>query len=221
MSLSKSLLQQSLRSCRSFSSRAGTLANRSTPHINHFATSTRAMAAPQNPAGQVISETAKAEGGSTKGSTSAEMQSQVGKTRNFEQAVQEVGSKMQHDPAHVATEDAAYLKSREARAIGQGQPPADSISADAQRLASANEGATKAPATKRRDDPASQSTADRVHNFEAVADRVASKMANQPEAVTKEDGDLLHSREQRAFGTTSKGGIASQAQSLAAENETK
>lgn len=40
------------------------------------------------PASQVISETAKSEGGPEKGSTSAQMQSQVGKTRNFEQAAQ-------------------------------------------------------------------------------------------------------------------------------------
>ena len=44
-------------------------------------------------------------------------------------------------------------------------------------------------------------------------------MANAPSQVTKEEADLLHSREQRAFGETSKGGIASQAQSMAAENE--
>jgi hypothetical protein len=45
--------------------------------------------------------------------------------------------------------------------------------------------------------------------------------ANAPESVTKEEADLLHSREQRAFGETSKGGIASKAQSMAAENEKK
>nr|POF12995.1 hypothetical protein CFP56_10143 [Quercus suber] len=194
---------------------------RSSQHVKTFATSTRAMAANQTPAGQVISETAKAEGGSSKGSASAEMQSQVGKTRNFEQAAREVGTKMQHDPSHVTNEDAAYLKSREARVIGQGQPPADSISADAQRLASANEGTSRAPATVHNDNPGTQSAADRVLNFEAAADEVASKMANRPESVTTEDGELMHSREQRAFGTTSKGGIASQAQSLAAENEAK
>lgn len=44
-------------------------------------------------------------------------------------------------------------------------------------------------------------------------------MAQEPARVTKEEADLLHSRETRAFGATSKGGIASQAQSLAAENE--
>lgn len=58
-----------------------------------------------------------------------------------------------------------------------------------------------------------------MHNVETAAADVTSKMANQPQSITKEDGDLMHSREQRAFGATSKGGIASQAQSLAAENE--
>lgn len=103
--------------------------------------------------------------------------------------------------------------------IGQGQPPADSISAEAQRLASANEGATKSSAQPR--DPTEKSENDRVSNFEAVADDVARKMASNPASVTKDEADLLHSREQRAFGNTSKGGIASQAQSIAAENEKK
>jgi len=174
----------------------------------------------QTPAGRVISDTAKAEGGPRKDSESAQMQSQVGKTQNFEKAAQEVLGKMQADPASVTSEDAAYLKSREARAIGQGQPPADSISAAAQRLASVNEGATTStnagPA-----DPAQQSAIDRASNFEQVAEDVAGKMAADPEHVNKSEADLLHSREHRAFGNTSKGGIASQAQSLAAENEKK
>ena len=63
-----------------------------------------------------------------------------------------------------------------------------------------------------------QSNADRMANFEEAVDQVAPKMENDPAAVTKEDGDLLHSREQRAFGKTEKGGIASEAQKLAAEN---
>lgn len=46
-------------------------------------------------------------------------------------------------------------------------------------------------------------------------------MVEDPEHVTKREGDLLHSREQRAFGETTKGGIASQAQSVAAENQKK
>lgn len=56
------------------------------------------------PAGAAISETAKAEGGSFKGSTSAQMQSEVGKQRNFEQAAQEVGSKMQNAPETVTSQ---------------------------------------------------------------------------------------------------------------------
>ena len=48
---------------------------------------------------------------------------------------------------------------------------------------------------------------------------MTARMASAPEKVTKEEADLAHSREQRAFGGTSKGGVASQAQSLASENE--
>ena len=115
-------------------------------------------------------------------------------------------------------QDAAYLKSREARAIGQGQPPADSIASDAERLASRNEGATKSSAPAGPSDPISQSAADRAANFEKEAENIVTKMATNPQAVTKEDADLAHSRETRAFGSTSKGGVAAQAQSLANEN---
>lgn len=117
-------------------------------------------------------------------------------------------------------QDAAYLKSREARAMGQGQPPSDSISAEAERLASANEqGGAAVTTDDRLLDPAEQSTLDRVANFKQVAGRVSDKMAREPQRVTKDEADLAHSREQRAFGGTSKGGVASQAQSLASENE--
>ncbi|KAK4634632.1 hypothetical protein CLAFUW4_00959 [Fulvia fulva] len=189
------------------------------PTLKHYSSSGRNLAQ-TSAAGEQISQTAKAEGGPAKGAMSAEMQSQVGKARNFEQAAQEIGQKMQSDPAAVSSEDAAYLKSREARAIGQGQPPADSISADAQRLASMNEGNTKLKDANDMD-PAEQSAADRIENFENVAEQVAPKLATNPEQVTKDEADLLHSREQRAFGNTSKGGVASQAQSAVAENETK
>lgn len=123
--------------------------------------------------GEAISETA--EGGPEKGSTSAQMQSQFEKNRNFEQAAQEVGGKMQNQPEAVTSEDAAYLKSREARAIGQGQPPSDSVSAEAQRLASMNEGNTKTSANSEAD-PGAQSAADRMENFEQVARPMAEKM---------------------------------------------
>ena len=60
--------------------------------------------AQNTPASQVISETARQEGGPVKASESAQMQSQVGKTRNFEQAAQEIGSKMQQQPGSVSSE---------------------------------------------------------------------------------------------------------------------
>jgi hypothetical protein len=66
--------------------------------------------------------------------------------------------------------------------------------------------------------PAEQSQLDRKANYVEQADKVATKMETEPENVTKEDGDTMHSRETKAFGSTEKGGIASQAQSLAAEN---
>ena len=71
--------------------------------FNQFTTSSNSMAA-NTPTSNTISETAKQEGGPTHGSTSAQMQSEVGKTRNFEQAAQEVGSKMQSAPETVTSE---------------------------------------------------------------------------------------------------------------------
>ena len=66
--------------------------------------SSTALNMSNNPISNTISETAKQEGGPTQGSTSAQMQSQVGKTRNFEQAAQEVGSKMQNAPESITSE---------------------------------------------------------------------------------------------------------------------
>jgi hypothetical protein len=71
--------------------------------VNQFSTTSINMAA-NTPTSNIISETAKQEGGPTQGSTSAQMQSEVGKTRNFEQAAQEVGSKMQSAPESITSE---------------------------------------------------------------------------------------------------------------------
>jgi hypothetical protein len=71
--------------------------------FNQFSTTPLKMAQ-TTPTSSIISETAKQEGGPTQGSTSAQMQSEVGKTRNFEQAAQEVGSKMQSAPESVTSE---------------------------------------------------------------------------------------------------------------------
>ena len=65
---------------------------------------------------------------------------------------------------------------------------------------------------------AEQSQLDRKANYEEAADKVGAKLATEPGNVTKEDGDLVHSRETKAFGNTEKGGVASQAQSQAAKN---
>ena len=65
---------------------------------------------------------------------------------------------------------------------------------------------------------AEQSQLHREANYNEAADKVGTKLATEPENVTKEDGDLVHSRETRAFGATEKGGVASQAQSQAAKN---
>ena len=66
--------------------------------------------------------------------------------------------------------------------------------------------------------PTEQSLLDREANYVGQADKVATKMATKPENVTKEDGDTMHSRETKAFGNTEKGGIASQAQTLASSS---
>ena len=88
-------------------------------------------------------------------------------------------------------------------------------------MAAQNEGraANATAAASGPSDPVEQSARDRLNNFEQVAEAVAGKMSSGPDQVTKEEADLLHSREQRAFGETSKGGIASQAQSLAADKQ--
>jgi len=106
--------------------------------------------------------------------------------------------------------------------MGQAQPPKDSISADAQRLATANEqGTTPRQSGNGPLDPAEQSQITKESNFQQAVDEVGQKMAKEPNSVTKEDASLLHSREQRAHGTTEKGGIAAQAHSLATDNEKK
>ena len=64
-----------------------------------------------------------------------------------------------------------------------------------------------------------QSHLDKEKNFQEAVDVIEPKIINAPETVTKEDADLLHSREVRAHGVVEKGGITAQAQSLAAKNE--
>lgn len=68
-------------------------------------------------------------------------------------------------------------------------------------------------------DPAVQSQIDRQANFEEAANKIGGKLASDPGNITKEEADTMHRREQRAFGQTEKGGLASQTQHQVAENE--
>lgn len=151
------------------------------------------------------------------------MQSEVTKQRNLEDAAAKVGSKLDTAPETVTSEDASLLHSREGRV--QGGPTKGDLASQAQSVAAANEqGATvqtnrtQSTGTNANLNPAQQSQTDRQANFEEAVDKVGAKLASDPGSVTKEDGDLLHSRETKAHGATEKGGIASQAQSQAAKN---
>jgi len=176
----------------------------------------RTATSAQIPSSNDISAVAKDENGPVKGSESAQMQSQVGKVQNFESAAQDVLSKMQQDPKSITADDANYLKSREARATGQAQPPKDSVSAEAQRLAAANErGTTSKTGQTGPLNPTEQSHLTKERNFEEAVNEVGSK---DPSQITQDDANLLHSREQRAHGHTEKGGVASQAKVIANEN---
>ncbi|MCJ1299395.1 hypothetical protein MMC08_002187 [Hypocenomyce scalaris] len=176
---------------------------------------------PRSIDGQVISEVAREEGGPYKGSTTARLQSQVTKEKNLQQATAEVGSKLEQDPSSITSQDAEYLQSRAARATG-GQVPQGSVASQAQHLAAAKEQGiinTEFPTSKGGLDPTVQSQLDREANYVEVASEVQDKMDTDPASVTPEEANLVKSREARAFGTTEKGGVASQAQSLASQNE--
>lgn len=150
------------------------------------------------------------------------MQSNVTKQRNAEAAAADIGSKMESDPSSVTKEDAQHLHSRVSRAEGGRQPAPGSLPSEAQSLASANESGTggKAAAGGATDlDSNTQSQLDRKTNYAEHADHLQSKLNTDPSSVTKEEADKMHSREQRAFGTTEKGGLASKAQHQVAENE--
>jgi hypothetical protein len=134
-------------------------------------------------------------------------QSAADRAANLEKEAENIVTKMATNPQSVTKEDADLAHSREQRAFGQISK--GGVTSQAQSLANNN---MKNPF-------ATQSAADRVGNFDQTADQITDKLANAAETITKEDGDLAHSREQRAFGATHKGGLASQAQSQANANE--
>ncbi|KAI4162036.1 MAG: hypothetical protein LQ342_004348 [Letrouitia transgressa] len=173
------------------------------------------MTPPKSEVGQIISEVAHEEGDSK----SAEMQSNLTKQRNFEDAAADIGSKLDAAPGSITTDDAQILQRRQARAFGGDQTAPESLIAQVQHEAAVNEGATSGGTANRQLDPQTQSQMGRQANFQDAAAKVGSKLVNEPSNVTKEEADLLHSREQRAFGITEKGGLASKAQHQVAENE--
>ncbi len=149
------------------------------------------------------------------------MQSELTKQRNAQQPDDNIGSKVANDPSSVTAEDAQHLHSRESRALGGQQPRSGSLASQAQSLASKNEqgASSTGQTTTGPTDPTVQSQLDRQKNYDEAANVVAQKMEQDPAALTKEDSEMMHSRETKAFGTTEKGGLVSQAQSLASKNE--
>lgn len=147
------------------------------------------------------------------------MQSELTKQRNFEETATSVGSKLETAPASITKEDAQAVHRAESRVSGGQQPGSGSITSQVQHEAAVNEGATSASTAAAPVNPTVQSQTDRQKNFEDAANKIGSKLANEPSNVTKEDANLLHSREQRAFGYTEQGGLAAQAQHQVAENE--
>ena len=151
------------------------------------------------------------------------MQSNLTRERNAANATSTVASKMTTDPSSVSSSDARTLQSKTTKAQGGAQPEPGSLASQAASLASANEAGTTARAPVHEDTvpltSAEQSQLDREANFEKQAAQVKEKLDTDPAGLSKQEADAMHSREQKAFGTTEKGGLASQAQSQVAENE--
>lgn len=145
---------------------------------------------PRSEAGQVISDVSKQEGGTYKGKIYRHLSS-LGFTAPSDRTV--LGSTAARMQSEVTKRGNDYSTN------GQDAP-------------------ARSQATGSSINPSEQSQVDRKANYVEAADMIGTKMATDPASVTKEDGDLLHSRETKAFGTAERGGIASQAQSLASEN---
>lgn len=163
-------------------------------------------------ASQVISETAKAEGGPSKGSASAQMQSEVAKARNAEQGNTSAGGNTKSAAGQMISDVAK----------AEGGTTKGSTSAKMQsELTNAQNATSGQGASNGQVDPTTQSHMDREANLQDAEQKVVPKMENDPEHVTKDEANLLRSRETRAHGVTEKGGVAATAQHLAAENEKK
>ncbi|KAI9768762.1 MAG: hypothetical protein M1835_006818 [Candelina submexicana] len=170
----------------------------------------------KSPEGQAISEVAKAEGGPSKGSASAQMQSEVAKQRNAEQ--DNTGS----NTTSMSPEGRAISEVSKAEGGVTKGSTAAKMQSEVSKKRNAEQGLYNTTGlAKTGTNPSTQGQADREQNFAEVASAVKDKIITDPESVTPEDANLARSRETRAFGATEKGGVASTAQSLASQNEKK
>ncbi|KAI9704292.1 MAG: hypothetical protein M1836_007153 [Candelina mexicana] len=166
--------------------------------------------------GQAISEVAKAEGGPSKGSASAQMQSEVAKQRNSER--DNTGS----NTSGKSAEGQAISEVSKAEGGTTKGSTAAKMQSELTKQRNVEQGVYDTTGSaKTGTNPSAQGQADREHNFAEVASAVEDKIITDPESVTPEDANLARSRETRAFGATEKGGVASTAQSLASQNEKK
>ncbi|KAL9056149.1 MAG: hypothetical protein Q9162_003110 [Coniocarpon cinnabarinum] len=145
---------------------------------------------------KMVSETAKQEGGTTAGSASAQLQSQMTKERNAQQVDEQLQSKMEHG-AVPTQEEAKLAESREHRATGR-EPEPGSLASQA------------------------QSAADKHANMHDVADKVESKLHSDPSSITPGEASTLESREHRATGhRPEKDSLSAEAKRTVAHNETQ
>ena len=202
------------------------------------------------PAGEVISETMKAEGGPAKGSTAAQMQSELAKsqpnnpsttTKSPEaqeisevakaeggtskgsasaQMQSELSKKRNAERGQDSTKSSAGQKISDV-AKAEGGTTKGSTSAEMQSVFTKAQNANTDQMSNLSVDPTSRSRMDKEANLADAQDKVIPKIELDPEHVTSEDANLLRSREVRAHGVTEKGGPAATAQHLAAENEKK
>jgi len=132
--------------------------------------------------------------------------------------------------------DAAYLESRESRALGGIRPPKESVAAEAKRMASANVRAAasaigNSDGNTARVEPTPDKTTNAVANTSGKADNgleaefydaeqsLSHKIETDPSSITSDDANHLHSLERRARGNGEKGGVAATAQSIVAKNQ--
>ena len=172
------------------------------------------LKAASDAASKAISDAAKAEGGPTKGSASAKMQSDLSRALNAEKSPSSNidGSSNKSAAGEVISNVA---KAEGGTTKGSTSAKMQSELTKAQNASAGVGSGSGAGAV----DSATQSQMDKEANLAEAQDLVVPKMEHEPEHVTKEDASLLRSREVRAHGATEKGGVAATAQHQAAENE--